>query len=275
MDLRFAVAGAPLSTPKPGGTVAGIRHAASLGIRAMEIEWVQAVPTNVARMEEIRKTAEECDVTLTVHAPYYVNFNSSKIETFNASIHRVTNALAMAKLAGARSVCVHAAFYGGQSPAKAYDRVCQAVELILKSRKLFPGVNLAIETMGKPSQFGTLEEALKVSKEFGIFPCIDSAHMHARSNGKWNTAEEWNALFDAYARALGKASLQSMHMHYCGIAYGGKGEKHHLPFMESDAEWREFLGVLKERKIGGNLVVESPILEKDTLLLQRAFAKLR
>jgi deoxyribonuclease-4 len=273
--LRFAVAGVPLSTPRPGGTVVGMKHAASLGIRAMEIEWVQAVPTNIARMEEIRRTAEEHDIALTVHAPYYVNFNSSKVETYNASIRRVLSALSMGERAGARSVCVHAAFYAG-NPAKAHDGVRRAVDTIMQSKqKLFPHGNLALETMGKLSQWGSLEEVLAVSKEFGIFPCIDSAHMHARTNGAWNTAKEWNTLFDEYESHLGTGSLKTMHMHYCGIAYGERGEKHHLPLLESDANWMDFLHVLKNREIGGNLVIESPILEGDTLLLQNAFAKLQ
>ena len=39
--LHFAVAGVPLSTPGSGGTVKGLEHANSLGITAMELEWVQ------------------------------------------------------------------------------------------------------------------------------------------------------------------------------------------------------------------------------------------
>lgn len=274
IDLRFAVAGVPLSTPKPGGTVAGIKHAAKLGIKAMEMEWVQNVPMNPERMAEIRSASKEYDVALTVHAPYYVNFNSAKPETFDASIVRVCNALAMAQLAGARSVCVHAAFNHGQAADSVHANVAKAVALILKQKKRFPDVNLALETMGKPTQWGTLEEVLAISKEFDMFPCIDSAHMHARTNGGWNTAEEWNRMFDLYAKALGKKSLQSMHLHYCGIAYGPNGEKHHLALKKSDANWKEFLTVLKKRAIGGCIVVESPIQEKDTLLLQKTFRSL-
>ena len=65
-----------------------------------------------------------------------------------------------------------------------------------------------------------------------------------------------------------------MHMHFSGIAYGLKGEKHHLPLQESDARWKDFLNVLKDRKIEGTLVCESPLLEKDTLLMQRTYKKL-
>jgi len=273
--LHFAVAGVPLSTPKPGGTVKGLEHAHKLGITAMEMEWVQSVPKNPERMAEIRAVAEKHKMALTVHAPYYINLNSSDPAKLLASKKRIIDALAMAELAGARSVCVHPAFYQGMDKDEVFERIRKATEEILShKKKLFPNVNLAYETMGKTAQFGTLDEVLKLSAEFGLYPTLDPAHMHARTNGKYNSTKEWNEMFDLYEHYLGKKALKYVHMHYSGIAYGPKGEKHHLPFKESDANWKEFLKVLKDRKIEGNLVSESPLLEKDTLLLKETFAKL-
>lgn len=274
-ELRFAVAGVPRSTPPPGGTVEGMYHAQSLGINAMEIEWVQRVPNTPKRMEEIRRAAEELQMTLTCHAPYYVNLNSPDPEKLAASIGRVNLALSMAQIAGIRSVCVHPAFYLGMPPEKAYDHVRRSMETILKTRSAaWPDVNLGLETMGKISQFGTLEEVLRLSKEFDLYPVIDPAHMHARTNGKINTPEEWHNMLDLYQQYLGDASLRNMHIHYSGIAYGPKGEKHHLPLCESDARWKDFLSVLKERKIGGTVVCESPLMEDDTLLLKQTYESL-
>jgi deoxyribonuclease-4 len=273
--LQFAVAGAPLSTPSPGGTVAGLKRAHDLGITAMELEWVQNVPSDPARMDEIRKTAEQYKMTLTVHAPYYVNLNSQDSAKLKASVARILHALTQAERAGAISVCVHAAFYLGMPPEIAYKNIHKAVSQIMSKRKLFPHVNLALETMGKPAQFGTLEEVLRMSNEFDIYPCVDPAHLHARSNGAVNTAEEWDAMFDAYEKTLGKKSLQQMHLHFSGIEYTAKGERRHLPLQRSDAKWKDFLHVLKRRKIGGVCVSESPLLEDDTLLLQKTYAALR
>ena len=273
--LHFAVAGAPLSTPPPGGTLKGLRQAQELGITAMEMEWVQSVPKNAEHVEQVGILARELGITLTIHAPYYVNLNSPEKEKLIASKSRILQALTMGEIAGARSVCVHAAFYLGMEPAKALDNVRRAVDDIMKKKeKFFPSVNLALETMGKPSQFGTLEEVLTISKEFGIYPCVDPAHMHARTNGLINSAAEWNAMFDTYEKYLGKKSLKNLHMHFSGIAYGLKGEKHHLPLQESDAKWKEFLTVLKKRKIEGTVVCESTLLEADTLLLQRTYERL-
>lgn len=274
--LHFAVAGVPLSTPGSGGTVKGLRHAHSLGISAMELEWVQRVPLNPERMVEIRETAEELQMYLTVHAPYYINLNSQDKLKLDASIKRILDALSMAELCGAKSVCVHPAFYQGMDPEEAFKNVRAATATIMsKKEKFFPHVNLGFETMGKGTQFGTLEEVLKLSMEFGIYPTVDPAHMHARTNGAWNTAKEWNTMFDLYVKYLGKKSLKNVHMHFSGIAYGPKGEKHHVPLQESDARWKEFLKVLKKREIEGVVVCESPLLEKDTLLLQGTYNSLK
>jgi len=273
--LHFAVAGVPHSTPAPGGTVEGLLRAKKLGITAMEIEWVQSVPKSPERMAEIRDTAKELGITLTVHAPYFVNLNSPERAKLAASKRRILDALAMAELCGARSVCVHPAFNLGLPPEQVFANVRRATADILRFRKqLFPHVNLAYETMGKPTQFGTLEEVLRLSKEFGIYPCIDPAHMHARTNGRWNSKTEWNDMFDLCEKYLGKKSLKSVHMHFSGIAYTAKGERMHLPLRKSDAKWKDFLAVLKKRKIEGVVVCESPLLEDDTLLMQKTFAKL-
>jgi len=273
--LRFAVAGSPLSTPSPGGTVEGLRQAKKLGINAMEIEWVQQVPSDGKRMAEIRGVAEALGMTLTVHAPYYVNLNSPEEAKLEASITRVLRALAQAEKAGAVSVCVHAAFNLGMSPEVVYANVQGAVARIMKQKaKLFPHVNLALETMGKPTQFGSFEEAITISKEFGIYPCVDFAHLHAREQGAVNSSDEWDGLLDRYADVLGKDALQTMHIHYSGIVFGKGGERKHLPFSESDANWKEFLSVLKKRKVGGVLVCESPAMEEETLLLQKTYSSL-
>lgn len=270
--LRIATPGVPLTTPRPGGTINGIAYARSLGINAMEMEWVQRVPENKEHAAEVRKTAEQYDLVLTVHAPYFVNLNSLEKVKLEASKKRILDALSMAEIAGAVSVCVHPAFYQGMDPLLAFENVRNATADIMKHKaRFFPHVNLAYETMGKQTQFGTLDECLKISKEFNIYPCVDVAHMHARSNGAVNTTKEWNELLDTYVRYLGKKSLKSMHMHFSGIEYGLKGEKRHLPILESDARWMDFLRVLKDRDVGGVLVCESPLMEKDTLLLQETF----
>jgi deoxyribonuclease-4 len=152
----------------------------------MEMEWVQSVPKNPDHVAEVGALARSLSFALTVHASYFINLNSDDTDKLAASKKRIIDALSMAQIAGAVSVCVHAAFYGARKD-QALDSVRRATDDILKYKQtLFPTVNLAYETMGKHTQFGTLDEVLTVSKEFDIYPCVDVSHMHARANGAMN-----------------------------------------------------------------------------------------
>jgi deoxyribonuclease-4 len=65
-----------------------------------------------------------------------------------------------------------------------------------------------------------------------------------------------------------------MHIHISGIAYGPKGEEHHLTFAKGDLRYREFLKVLAELGCSGRMLVESPIMETDALHLQRVWRRI-
>ena len=76
LSFRFGTVGSPLATPRnPGGTVGGIRCAASLGLDALELGWVNGVRVGAATCALIRQASAETGVALSVHAPYYINLN--------------------------------------------------------------------------------------------------------------------------------------------------------------------------------------------------------
>jgi deoxyribonuclease-4 len=60
-----------------------------------------------------------------------------------------------------------------------------------------------------------------------------------------------------------------------GIEYGPKGERNHLPIRESDFNYKDLLRTFKEFDIRGVAVAETPVLEQDTLLLKRAYARVK
>jgi deoxyribonuclease-4 len=128
--------------------------------------------------------------------------------------------------------------------------------------------------MGKATQFGTVEEVLALSREVdGVAPCIDFAHLHART-GACNSDEGFAAVFEQVRKALGRKSLAEMHIHVSGIDYGPKGERKHLNFKEADFRYRKFLRAAMDYNVKGFIICESPILEKDAVLLQKAYRAL-
>ncbi len=65
-----------------------------------------------------------------------------------------------------------------------------------------------------------------------------------------------------------------MHMHVSGIEYSEKGERNHLNLDDSDLEYAELMRALKDFKVKGLLICESPDNEGDALLLKRTFESL-
>ncbi len=65
-----------------------------------------------------------------------------------------------------------------------------------------------------------------------------------------------------------------MHIHLSGIHYSEKGERNHLPFEESDFNYIACLKAFKDFNINGCIICESPILEKDALLLKNSYYEL-
>ena len=131
------------------------------------------------------------------------------------------------------------------------------------------GVRISPELTGKETQFGSLRDILELSAELpGVHPCIDFSHYHARTGGAQNTYEEFCETLESIRKALGKAALESLHIHISGIKYTAKGERSHLILKESDLEYGALMRALHEFEVGGWVVCESPNLEEDARLLK-------
>jgi len=273
-ELLFGTAGIPLSA-EPRTTIDGIKHVRRLGLGSMELEFVRSVNITKDKSPEVKKAAEENDVVLTCHAPYFINLNSLEKAKIRASIERILNSARIANLCGGYSVCFHSGFYMGQEPKSVYDTIKSNLkEITLTLKKEGNNIWLRPETTGKETQFGNVDEILQLSQELdNVMPCIDFAHFHARTNGKYNSYKEFASILEAIEKKLGKKGLENMHMHITGIAYGPKGEKNHLTLKESDLKYEELAKVLKDFKVKGVAISESPNIEEDALLMQKVYSK--
>ncbi len=269
--FQFGTVGSPISTPKkPGGSVGAIQHLASLGLDALELGWVQSVRVSEETCLLIKSEGVRRGVSLSVHAPYFINLNADA-EEWPKSRKRLMDAAYYGSLAGATDIIFH--------PGSYFERpVVEVLEIALPRLKEctdeLAGKNILVtlrpETMGKSAMLGSLEDTLLMSQIKGdVKPCLDFAHLHARrGDGSMNSYDEWSSSLELYAESLGEASLQSLHIHLSGIAYGPKGEKEHLPVQESDLDVNGLFKALKTYHCAGRIVCESPILEEDALFLK-------
>ena len=269
--LLFGTGGTPRSSKTPS-TVDGIKRIAELGLGCMEIEFVQGVRMGEAAARLVAEAAAGEGVKLSAHAPYFINLNAREPEKIRASQDRLLQTARISSICGAESVVFHAAFYLGDSPEVTYKSVKKHIDEVMNQlRRENNRVWIRPEVAGKGSQFGTIDEVLALSTEvIGVAPCIDFAHWHAWA-GESNTYQEFVSILEQVKERLGRAALDSMHIHVSGISYGAKGEIKHLNLKDSDLQYVELLKALKDYNAKGLLICESPNLEEDALLLQESY----
>ncbi len=268
--LRFGTAGIPLCA-KGTGTADGIKAVKELGLDAMELEFVHSVNISEEGAPKVKAAAEENGVALTCHGQYYINLNAEETAKLEASKKRLLNAARMASMCGAASVAFHPGFYMKSTKEDAYKKVKAAIaEVAEKLKQENNKIWLSPETTGKRSQFGTLNEILQLSQELErVQPCIDYAHLRARDGT--NSAKEFAKVLEEVEKALGKEALKRMHIQFSGVNFSEKGELNHLPLKDCDINYEGIAKTWKDFKIGGIAISESPNIEKDALLMKKAY----
>lgn len=273
--LHFLTAGLPLAA-EGKGYKKGLDLINEMNLDGLEIEFVHGVKMNEANQALVKQFSQLKDKKITCHGPYYINLNSQEEEKIDASINRILETARMGEKIGAYSITFHAAFYMKQSIDEVYKTVYKSMEKICSIlEEENNNIWVRPETTGKGTQWGTLEEIVKLSKEFkNVLPCVDFAHIHARNNGLYNTYDEFSKLFEYMGKELGDDIFNNFHAHLAGIEYGAKGEKNHLILEESDMNYKDLLKVFKEYNVKGVLVCESPNIETDTKLLKDYYLSL-
>lgn len=271
LSFRFGTVGSPKSTPSsPGGSQGAAIHIRALGLSAFEIGWVRSVRVSDKTCAKIKAAAEENDVALSVHAPYYINLNADA-EEWPKSRRRLMDAARAGHLAGATDIVFHPGSYFGRPPEQVLPGVIERLNGCVQELRADDNpATLRPETMGKGAVLGSLDDTLEMSAAIeGVEPCLDFPHLHARpGDGSMNTYQEWVEVLQTYANALGNESLRRLHIHLSGIEYTKKGEQEHLPIQESDLNLEAILQALIDLNCCGRILCESPILEEDALMVK-------
>lgn len=302
--LRFGTGGVPISTTQTKdntGKTLNLRSSAihrlnELGLDHMEVEFVHGVKMKEDDALSLGSRAKEHNISLTVHGPYYINLASQNSGVLQASIKRVQDTIRSALWLGANSVTFHPGFYQKRSSHIVTDIITKSLRSAISDFLHFKPNHtdtkertelahnlplISLETTGKPSQWGSFEETLstarKLNDEYDRFifsVCVDFAHLYARSNGAFNTRNEFDSILCDISDTLGTQALTSLRVHISGINYSEKGERNHLVLEDSDLQWKDILKTLHQHNVSGWVVCESPNLEKDATEMKKYYQNL-
>lgn len=273
--LYFLTAGVPLRAGTKGYK-RGFEIHDEMNLDGLELEFVHGVRISDKSREEVFNAVKNSGKIITAHAPFYVNLNAREEEKVEASVQRIIETAMVANELGGYSITFHAGFYLNQDAEHVYGKIYEQIKKIIDSLNAAGNkIWVRPETTGKATQWGDLDEIIRLSKEFDmVLPCVDFSHIHARYNGFWNTYDEFASIFEKIGNELGENSLNNFHAHIAGIEYSAKGEKKHLNLEESDFNYKALLKAFKDFEVKGVIVCESPNIEEDAKLLKECYLSL-
>lgn len=258
MEIKLGPAGNCTSS---SGTEDSLRIVKDIGLNAQEIEFVRSVYLSQEKAKAIGELGKDLEIGLSVHASYYINLCSS--DKKQKSIERILKAASRGEALNASVVVFHPGYYQKLDKKEAFRRVKDACK---EMEKKVDKIKLGLETTGKHSQFGSLDEIIQICKDLDkCVPVVDFAHLFARRYGRID-----------YSRILDKLeelNLDHLHTHFSNIEYTSKGEKKHLN-LDHQPDFRPLAKEILNRKLNITLICESPILEQDALKMKKIFEEL-
>lgn len=233
-----------------GAELSNFEELKKLGLDAGEIEFTYGVWMSKEQAEKIRELNNKLGLKLSIHAPYFINLNSTEKQKVGASKSRILKSCEMGNyLSNGEKIPIvfHPGFYQKDDKETTYKHIKKEIIEIqdrIKEKKW--NVLLCPETTGKSSQFGDLDEIIRLMRDTVCGICVDFAHLRARYNGEID--------YDSIMKKI--RPLGKIHAHFSGIEFTAKGERRHLITQEKDI--KELFHYLKKYKIDLTIINESP-----------------
>ncbi|MEM1565792.1 MAG: TIM barrel protein [Candidatus Bathyarchaeia archaeon] len=278
---RFGPAGVPPGFKALKATLMDVpRLLREEGLDAFEYQAVRWGAKPQIRREDAEKfsfKAKENDVLLSLHASYFINF-CGDMETIEASKARLVACATAAHWMQAQTVVFHPGFYGKKPPKEAFAGCLAALKDVVENLKTLGirNVKLGPETMGKPSQLGSLEEVLALCENVEqTQPVIDWAHLHAREKGLFKTVEDFRRVVETIEKRLGTEAVKNMHCHFTKVEFTDKGEKCHHTLDEAGygPDFALLAKVIAEFQLNPVVISESPVLDVDAIKMRDILRK--
>jgi deoxyribonuclease-4 len=227
--------------------------------------------------EKLGLKAKENDIWVSLHGSYFMNFCGRK-DIIEASQKRLIACITAAEWMKAYVVVFHSGFYSKRSRKEAFAKCLKALKEVVEDVRTLGIKNVKIgpETMGKPSQLGSLDEVLSLCEEVEQTQLVvDWAHLHARDRGRFKTVDDFRKVIVEIENRLGTKAVKDMHCHFSKVEFTDKGEKRHRIMDEANygPDFTMLAKVIAEFQLKPVIISESPILDIDAIKMQNTLQK--
>ena len=184
----------------------------AMGLTAFEYPFGRGISLSDDTAVDIGQAAQEAGVTISAHAPYYINLGSNRADAIDKSLGYILKAAHKLHLMGGERLVVHV---GAPQKRPREDAISDAAEGLLKARRLL------------------MEEGLQAIRlDDSFLPCVDFAHLHAAGGGALSSRADFARVLDAVEQGVGRERAAAMHVHFSHIEYGRSGEIRHRIFAD-------------------------------------------
>ena len=219
MSAKFGPAGNSLSFSKMGykHSLQVPEYIEKLGLDAFEYQCGRGVNIGLEKAEQLGALAKEKNITLSLHAPYYISMSSVEEEKRLNSVNYILASAKAVNAMGGNRIIVHTGSCGKIPRETALDLAIDTMKIALKAldENGLSHIRICPETMGKINQLGTLHEVLELCKlDERLLPCIDFGHLNARTLGGLKTYSDFENIFNSIENELGISRLKEFHSHF-------------------------------------------------------------
>lgn len=249
----------------------------SKNLDAYEYSFGRGILLSDASAVDIGLEMKKYGITMSIHAPYYINFATPIDEMAEKSYNYVLESLRKLRLVGGNHLVVHPASQGKMTREESVALTKKRLQ-ILKNKIIENGYDdmyVCLETMGKSAQIGTYEEILDFCTIYDKFlPTFDFGHINALTQGSLKTYDDYKKIIDRSIEVLGFERTSMAHIHFSKIEYGSKGEIKHLTLDDNiyGPEFEPLARVLKDYNLNCIVICESKEYQgRDAIILKNIY----
>lgn len=253
-DVKFYADGNKSSIDAP-------QWLSKMRLTAYEISFGRGIRMTEKTAQIIGAKAREFGVEISVHAPYYINL--ANLDALEKNYHYIKRSLELLALMGGKRLVIHVGSQMQLSRAVALANCRQSLVAIMQrltQDNLTDGL-LCIETMGKYTQIGNLDEICDLCQiDKRIIPTVDLGHLNCLAQGKLDLEQVFKKI----------AYFDQVHFHISFIEFGAKGEIRHLTFAEQQYgfDLRRVMQLIKQRQKCDTVICEcAQIMAQDSVKL--------
>lgn len=238
MQIKFGPAGNSDSFAKDGfkKTADAPAWIAKKGLTAFEYQCGRGINIGDETASLIGQNAKENGISISLHAPYYINLSKIDDERMTKNVNYAINSAHVVSLMGGDRIVVHCGGLSKQTRQKAMDHTHINIKNMINSLENsdYPNVRICIETMGKINVLGDLDEICDiVSRDERLLPCIDFGHLNSRTLGSIKTFDDYEEIFKKLENSIGFERTSIFHGHFSKIEFSQGGEVRHLTFADT------------------------------------------